>query len=170
VRGCDRTLDEPASLLPPDPTRSRNTTSTARCNKSRQCVYDRVPDMWTYHLLRGNNRSVTVLSNIKRRHIPRMMVARPRAVPIPRPRIAFGPTRLNLGGTARERVSETERRQRHSYSHRRVLQHVRDDEESDHASTNVHLVQLRHTSIALCNCDLLERDVQVVLGYQGRAI
>ena len=27
---------------------------------------------------------------------PRMMVARPRAVPIPRPRMAFGPTRLNL--------------------------------------------------------------------------
>lgn len=29
-------------------------------------------------------------------HIPRMMVARPRAVPIPLPLIAFGPTRLNL--------------------------------------------------------------------------
>ena len=27
---------------------------------------------------------------------PRIMVARPRAVPIPRPRMAFGPTRLNL--------------------------------------------------------------------------
>ena len=27
---------------------------------------------------------------------PLMMVARPRAVPIPRPRIALGPTRLNL--------------------------------------------------------------------------
>jgi hypothetical protein len=32
----------------------------------------------------------------KESDIPRMIVARPRAVPIPRPRIAFGPTRLNL--------------------------------------------------------------------------
>jgi hypothetical protein len=29
-------------------------------------------------------------------NVPRMMVARPRAVPIPLPLIAFGPTRLNL--------------------------------------------------------------------------
>ncbi len=43
-------------------------------------------------------------------HIPRMMVARPRAVPIPLPLIALGPTRLNLrkyalrrGSTRRER-------------------------------------------------------------------
>ena len=30
------------------------------------------------------------------KHIPRMIVARPLAVPIPLPRIALGPTRLNL--------------------------------------------------------------------------
>lgn len=28
--------------------------------------------------------------------LPRIIVARPRAVPIPRPLMAFGPTRLNL--------------------------------------------------------------------------
>ena len=32
-------------------------------------------------------------------NIPRMIVARPRAVPIPLPLIAFGPTRLNLSSS-----------------------------------------------------------------------
>ena len=32
----------------------------------------------------------------KKEHAPRMIVALPRAVPIPLPLIAFGPTRLNL--------------------------------------------------------------------------
>jgi hypothetical protein len=36
---------------------------------------------------------------------PRIMVARPRAVPIPRPRMAFGPTRLNLSSLSRAAVN-----------------------------------------------------------------
>lgn len=37
---------------------------------------------------------------------PRIMVARPRAVPIPRPRMAFGPTRLNLLCLSRGAVNQ----------------------------------------------------------------
>jgi len=38
----------------------------------------------------------------KQSNEPRIMVARPRAVPIPRPRMAFGPTRLNLLSLSRD--------------------------------------------------------------------
>lgn len=34
------------------------------------------------------------------------MVARPRAVPIPRPRMAFGPTRLNLLALSRRQINQ----------------------------------------------------------------
>jgi hypothetical protein len=80
------------------------------------------------------------------------MVARPRAVPIPRPRIAFGPTRLNLSITASMYA-----RSYGAYAnvHGRVLKHVRYDEEADHATADVHLVELGHAPIAASDGDIL---------------
>ena len=70
-----------------------------------------------------------------------MIVARPRAVPIPRPFMAFGPTRLNLvqrvGG---QRVFASG--QQMDIIHRRILQHIRNNKEADHAPPNVDLIKL----------------------------
>jgi len=72
--------------------------------------------------------------------IPRIIVARPRAVPIPLPLIALGPTRLNLippSCQLQTRYSPVV-----AHSHRCILQHVRDDEETDHTASDVYLIQL----------------------------
>jgi len=74
------------------------------------------------------------------RNIPRMIVARPRAVPIPLPLMAFGPTRLNLIYPKHMRGTKYRGRECNDNSHRRVLQHVWDDEEPDHAPPDIHLV------------------------------
>ena len=93
---------------------------------------------------------------------PRMIVARPRAVPIPLPLMAFGPTRLNL----RQTFSKSEEGDiRYGHEHRRILQHIRDDEESNHASTDVHLVQLRDASIASSHRDIPQGYVQVIFRW-----
>ena len=92
--------------------------------------------------------------------VPRMIVALPRAVPIPLPLIALGPTRLNL----QEHVNEAQCDTGSRYPHWRVLQHIRHNEESDHASPDVHLVQLRYSTITSGNSDILEGDVQIILG------
>jgi hypothetical protein len=47
-------------------------------------------------------------------------------------------------------------------AHRRVLQHVGHDEEPNHASTNVNLIELGDTTIALCDRDIPKGDVEVV--------
>jgi hypothetical protein len=90
-----------------------------------------------------------------------MMVARPRAVPIPLPLIAFGPTRLNLpyrsisinlmtmalaleGAGASDDV------------HRCILKHVWYNKESYHASSNVYLIQLRYTPVASSHRNVLQ--------------
>ena len=66
-----------------------------------------------------------------------------------------------------DKQEESERikskKNRHGDSHRRVLQHIRHDEESNHASTNIHLVQLRYSSIAAGYCDILQGNIEVVL-------
>ena len=49
-------------------------------------------------------------------------------------------------------------------AHRRVLQHVGDDEKADHAPADVDLVELGHAPIASGHGDLFQRDVQVVFG------
>ena len=56
----------------------------------------------------GNNKNEAICSvsdvgeaeRCKEEDKPLMIVARPLAVPIPRPLIAFGPTRLNLSNTS----------------------------------------------------------------------
>lgn len=72
------------------------------------------------------------------RRVPRMIVALPRAVPIPLPLIAFGPTRLNLC------IAITVSGQLNVIiacdSHWRVLQHVGDNEEPDHTSPDIYLI------------------------------
>jgi len=93
-----------------------------------------------------------------------MIVARPRAVPIPRPFMALGPTRLNLS----HRIGGQPvfaNRQQIDYVHRRILQHVGNNEEANHAPSNVDLIQLRNSSVSSCHSDLLQRDIQRVLGY-----
>ena len=50
----------------------------------------------THHLLNIRRTVSSSLRKDKRGDAPRMIVALPRAVPIPLPLIAFGPTRLNL--------------------------------------------------------------------------
>lgn len=54
----------------------------------------------------------------------------------------------------------------HGYrnSHGRVLQHVGDDEEPNHAPADVHLVQLGYSSIAAGDRDVLEGNIQVIFG------
>ena len=103
----------------------------------------------------------------KKEHAPRMIVALPRAVPIPLPLIAFGPTRLNLVPTPSNEKLAYQVKQDEDL-HWRILQHVRDNEESDHTSPDVHLIELGHTAIALRDGDLLERDVEVVLRCRAR--
>lgn len=91
------------------------------------------------------------------------MVARPLAVPIPRPFIAFGPTRLNL------RASSVRHDSQNSFGHRshwRIGEHVWHDEEADHRSPDVDLVELGDAAIPLRDGDLFQRDVQVVLGCE----
>ena len=92
-----------------------------------------------------------------------MIVARPRAVPIPLPFIAFGPTRLNLGEKGSEKRS-TRTNEEHNV-HGRVLQHVWYNEEANHTATNVHLIKLRHTTVTASYSNVLQRNVQVILGY-----
>lgn len=53
----------------------------------------------------GNNENETICSvstvrKAQKKDKPLMIVARPLAVPIPRPLIAFGPTRLNLSNNS----------------------------------------------------------------------
>ena len=50
--------------------------------------------------------------------------------------------------------------------HRGVLQHVWDNEESDHTSSDVYLIKLGHTAIPLGHSNIFEGDVQVVLSYK----
>ena len=95
---------------------------------------------------------------------PLMIVALPRAVPIPLPFIAFGPTRLNLHTSRQFIVATTSDRRGGGDVHWRILQHVGHDEEADHAPADVHLIELGDTSIASRHCNVPERDVQVVLG------
>jgi hypothetical protein len=53
--------------------------------------------------------------------------------------------------------------------HGRVLKHIGDDEESDHAPSYVDLVQLGHAPIAAGDGDVLQRDVQVVFRWVVRS-
>lgn len=128
--------------------------------------------------------SVEMGMYITTRNAPRIIVARPRAVPIPLPLMAFGPTRLNLCTSIfhhrishegvhyrqerklRSRPSTYETRKgRRDFVHGRILQHVRNDEEPNHASSDINLVKLRYTSITASNGNILQRDVQVILRY-----
>jgi hypothetical protein len=70
-------------------------------------------------------------------NIPRMIVARPRAVPIPLPLIAFGPTRLNLCHMKNQYEIWTQSRMS---SHWCILQHVWHDKEPNHTSPDVDLI------------------------------
>jgi hypothetical protein len=87
-----------------------------------------------------------------------MIVARPRAVPIPLPLIAFGPTRLNL----HTQVFSVKKSKAYHYfknSHWCILQHIWHDEEPNHTSPDIHLVQLRHPTIPASNSDILQRNI-----------
>lgn len=57
------------------------------------------------------------------RDIPRIIVARPRAVPIPRPLMALGPTRLNLfkGYGGFESVQVKAKAEKELHVHRSIL-------------------------------------------------
>lgn len=76
--------------------------------------------------------------------------------------MALGPTRLNL---FRITVGQPVNRQQMDPVHRRILQHVRNNEEANHAPPNVDLIQLRNSSVSSCHCDLLQRDIQRVFSY-----
>lgn len=78
--------------------------------------------------------------------------------------MALGPTRLNLFRiTVGQPVFAN--RQQMDPVHRRILQHVRNNEEANHAPPNVDLIQLRNSSISSCHSDLLQRDIQRVFSY-----
>ncbi len=53
-----------------------------------------------------------------------------------------------------------------SYSHGGILEHVGNNEEPDHTSPDVYLIQLGYTTVALRHGDVLQRDVQVILGWR----
>jgi len=88
-----------------------------------------------------------------------MIVARPRAVPIPLPRIALGPTRLNL-----DTLISKDRRgpKRLTGIHGGILQHIWDDEETDHAPPDIDLIELRHAAIPSGYRDVFQRDVEII--------
>lgn len=88
-----------------------------------------------------------------------MIVARPRAVPIPLPLMAFGPTRLNLIRTKVRRKMTSKK----NHSHGGILQHIRYDKKANHTPSNVHLIKLWYTTIASCNCDISQRNVEIIL-------
>jgi len=49
------------------------------------------------------------------------------------------------------------------HSHWRVLQHIRHDKETNHASPNVNLIKLGYTSIASRDGDVFQGDVKIIL-------
>ena len=51
-------------------------------------------------------------------------------------------------------------------AHGSILQHVGHDEEADHASANVDLVELRNTAVAPCHCDISQCNIEVVLSCE----
>ena len=55
------------------------------------------------------------------------------------------------------------------YAHWCILQHIRYNEETNHATADVDLVELRNATIASSYSDILEGDVQVVLGCEELA-
>jgi hypothetical protein len=65
-----------------------------------------------------------------------MIVARPRAVPIPLPFIAFGPLRLNLEDySVRKEIAQQPKN-----THGSILEHIWNNKESDHTPPNVNLI------------------------------
>ena len=96
-----------------------------------------------------------------------MMVARPRAVPMPRPLIALGPTRLNLA----EKISSYKvvgRPGDWGDLHWGILQHIWDNEKTDHASSNINLIKLGDAAISASHCDILQGNVEIIFRYKER--
>jgi len=69
---------------------------------------------------------------------PLIIVARPRAVPIPLPRMALGPTRLNLSNKVRV-ISKIDHKRTRDL-HGGILQHIWHNKESNHTSPDIHLI------------------------------
>lgn len=91
-----------------------------------------------------------------------MMVARPRAVPIPRPLIALGPTRLNLA----EMISfhkAISRPEDCGDLHWGILQHIGDNEETNHAPSYIDLIELGDAAISASHRDVFQGNVEIIL-------
>jgi len=58
--------------------------------------------------------------------------------------------------TCRTNTPSSHRIRSYSLEHRCILQHIRHDEESDHTSPDVYLIQLRHPSIPASDGDVLQ--------------
>lgn len=110
-----------------------------------------------YHWL---PRHISTAVNVKNTgNRPLIIVARPRAVPIPLPRIALGPTRLNLDIPISKNRSGPEEL---TGIHGGILQHIWNNEETDHAPSDVDLIKLGHTAIPSSHCDIFQRDVEII--------
>ena len=75
--------------------------------------------------------------------------------------MALGPTRLNL------RCSNVRKQQWAKLIariHGGILQHIGDNEKTDHAPSDVDLIKLGDTAIPSGNRDIFQRDVEIVLG------
>lgn len=81
--------------------------------RPRRAVNTKLFSMFRAHTLviitvcyKGDVMNMSPLYINNRINEPRIIVARPRAVPIPRPRMAFGPTRLNLLTLSRSAINQ----------------------------------------------------------------
>ena len=48
------------------------------------------------------------------------------------------------------------------------MQHIRDDEKTDHAPPYVDLIKLGDAAISASHCDIFQRNVEVILRYEER--
>jgi len=96
-----------------------------------------------------------------------MIVARPRAVPIPRPLIALGPTRLNLAEMISFHKALT-RPEDWGDLHWGILQHIGDNEKTDHAPSYIDLIELGDTAISASHRDVFQGDVEIILRCKER--
>ena len=86
---------------------------------------------------------------------------------MPRPRMALGPTRLNLA----EKISSYKAVSRSGDwcdSHGGILQHIWDNEKTDHAPSNIDLIKLGDAAISTSHCDILQGNVEIILRCKER--
>ena len=55
-------------------------------------------------------------------------------------------------------------------SHGCILEHIRDDKETNHTSSYVYLIKLRYATISACYCNIFQGDVQIIFRYTEKRV